>query len=450
MSSRKETSFEQAEKGMRQAFQKQAQEIIENEERFRKDYDSVKIGLEVEYPGIDENLEPLDRDTRNQIIQDLEFADTEVGGSQIEIKTDPMVMDGRDLSDIEKELRKRESAVLEKADEQNIKVLRAGTNPFVNLESIQTTDKPKYDTVPNFHDERRNGVVHSILGTRETIDPRDADMAALINSTQTNIEASDLEDAVEKANYTYMITPFLTSITTNSRFLDGKDLGINDTRMPVWERSHDTRSEQDLGTEDVKVGKIDSYYRDINDYFERVKNDDFILHEESAAMDIGIGTFWKDSRIKFSEEPENDIYDIVVESRAVSTQPTIEEEIAVHGFYTGRILYAQGNGEELMDIEKVNRNRYAAIHNGLDTKLYGTEGDLREAEEVLEEELDKAAEGLNYAGIQGEEYLDLLYNRIDEGTPADTMAEEFYRTREQGMGKEDSILKGLEKQGAIQ
>jgi gamma-glutamyl:cysteine ligase YbdK (ATP-grasp superfamily) len=121
----------------------------------------------------------------------------------------------------------------------------------------------------------------------------------------------------------------------------------------------------------------------------------------------------------------------------------------MHGFYVGRLAYSEmeqyhgEDGEELMDIEKVNRNRYAAMHNGLETKLYGTDGELRDATEVLEEELDKAEIGLEYAGIEDTGYMDLLYDRLDEGTPADLMAEGFNNARQEGLDREQALKKGL-------
>lgn len=433
-----------SEQDMREAFEQQVEELFENEELYRKDYSDVKIGLETEYPAVDNDSSPIPTELRDQVIEGLDFADVEVGGSQVEVRTDPMKPSS--LSELEKEMRLIEADLEDEASVRDVDVLRSGTHPFVDLDSIPKSNGDKYQKVPGFHDEHRNGHVQEEFGVRETIDPRNADLAAVINSTQTNIEARDFDDAVEKANYTYMISPFLSAISGNARFLDGKDTGVADSRMPIWEKSHDIRTEEQLGEKPVEAGKLESYYEDLNDYFERVKEQPFILEAEEAAMDIGIGTFWKDSRIKFKEEPENDRYDAIVESRVVSTQPTLEEEIAMHGFFVGRLVYAQEENEDLMDIEKVNRNRYTAMHNGLDEKLYDTEGVQRNAVEVLEEELGKAEQGLEYAGIDSDGFMDLLYDRLEEGVPADQMAEGFNNAREKGMDRKEAMRYGLENQ----
>ncbi|MFB6241486.1 MAG: glutamate-cysteine ligase family protein [Candidatus Nanosalina sp.] len=436
--------------GMREAFENQAQEVIENEERYRKSYSDFKIGLETEYPAVDKDLNPLDPEIRNQVIEGLDFADVEVGGAQFEVRTDPQRPDS--LQELEEEMRLIEAQLRDEAEVRDAQVLRSGTHPFIDLDSIPTTDQPKYEEVPGFHDRYRNGHVQDSFGRKETIDPRNADLAAVINSTQTNVEAPDFETAVDRANMTYMISPFMSAISVNARFVDGKDTGFADVRMPLWEKSHDIRTEEELGDEPVEAGKLESYYDDLEDYFGRVKEQPFILHEEDEALDIGIGTFWKDARIKFKQEPENDRYDAIVESRVVSTQPTIPEEVAMHGFYVGRLAYAESEeihgegGEELMDIEKVNRNRYTAMHNGLDEKLYDTEGIQRDATEVLEEELEKAEKGLEYAGIEDPGYIDMLYDRLETGTPADRMAEGFQEARDAGNSRKESLTEGLENQ----
>lgn len=438
------------EQGMREAFENQAEEVLENEERYEKSYDDFRIGLETEYPAVDEDLEPLDPEIRNQVIEGLDFADVEVGGAQVEVRTDPMRPNS--LAELEKEMRLIEQDLRDEAEVRGAEILRSGTHPFVDLDSIPTTDKPKYEEVPGFHDRHRNGHVQESFGRIESIDPRDADLAAVINSTQTNVEAPDFGTAVDRANTTYMISPFMSALSANARFVDGKDTGFSDVRMPLWEKSHDIRAEDQLGDETIEAGKLESYYEDLGGYFSRVKEQPFILHEEEAALDIGIGTFWKDSRIKFKQEPENDRYDAIVESRVVSTQPTIPEEIAMHGFHVGRLAYSEmeelhgEGGEELMDIEKVNRNRYAAMHNGLDTRLYGTDGELHDATEVLEEELEKAEIGLEYAGIEDPGYMDLLYDRLDEGTPADLMAEGFNNARQEGLDRDQALKRGLDYQ----
>lgn len=462
MSSSQQVSESEAEQAMRESFEQQVEEILESAENYEHE-STWKVGLETEYGLVDKNFRPVEHEVRDELINDLDFADVEVGGSQVELRTDPMIPES--LSDLENKLEGNESDLIDEANGLGLNLVRSGTNPFVNTSDIPISSEEKYQKVPSFYEEARHEEVQESFGCKDVIDPRNSDLAALINSTQVNVQAEGLQDAVNKANFTYMISPFLSAISGNARFLEGKDLGFDDVRMPLWEKSHDIR-DSDNFEEELDVGKLDSYFladneedeTDIENYFRRVKEQPFILNDEEkrvAAREIGIGTYWKDSRIKFNHEPEEDEYETIVESRIVSTQPSMAEEIAMHGFYIGRLAYAQNMGkieenaegtEDLMDIQKVNRNRHSAMYNGLDTKLYSMEGELKNAEEVLEAELEKAEKGLEHIEIDDQGYLDLLYDRLDEGTPSDKMAEEYYQGFEEGKSRKESLDQALSKQ----
>lgn len=439
---------------MRGAFTEQINEILENEDRYENNNEDWKIGLEVEYASVDENFNTPPRELRNNVINSFDFADFEVGATQIEMRTSPENLTS--FSSLEEQLNNREKKIAARAQEESLRILRLGTNPFVDINRVERTDKPKYEEVPNFHDEHRHPSVQQTFGRKEgeVIDPRSADIAALINSAQANVEAEGFEDATVKANFTYMISPYISALSANSQFMDHKDLGFADTRMLLWEKSHDIRSEEEIPEEPVSAGKLNEYYKDIEDYFERVREEPFILHDPDHALDIGIGTYWKDSRIKFIDDEEADKHDILVESRAMSTQPTVEEEIAMHAFYIGRLAYAQneefheGGREEKLDIKKVNRNRYSAMHKGLDTKLYTPDGELMEADEVLRREISKAKEGLEAAGIEADQkYFDVLDDRLEEGSPSSQMAEGFRQTERQEFEDEEEYRKQALKNG---
>lgn len=417
--------------------------MLDRREEYRNEGDDLKVGLEIEYAAVDEDLNPIATELRDEIIDEPEFMDVEVGGSQFELNPEPFELES--ISELEEEMSEAEQDLKSRASERDVQLIRSGTNPFVTAEEAPISNEQKYQEVPESHRERRGEHVRESFGRKETVDPRNVDMAALINSTQINVEAESLEDAVEKANYTHMISPFLTAISGNARFLERKDTGFSDLRTPLWEISHDVRD--DPSEEGLKLGRIDSYHEDIEDYFGKISDKNFILTDEKhqeEPIDVAAGTYWKDAKIKL----ERDEKSAVVEARAVSTQPTVAEDAAMHGFFLGRLAYAQENNEELMGIEKVNRNRYTAMLAGMDSKMYGSDGELAPAEEVVEEELDKAREGLDYLGLESEG-LEILYDRIERGVPADRMAEGYEKARERGKSREEALLEGLELKGGL-
>ncbi|NMI89156.1 hypothetical protein GLU26_01470 [Nanohaloarchaea archaeon] len=226
--------------------------------------------------------------------------------------------------------------------------------------------------------------------------------------------------------------------------MEQKDTGISDVRMPVWERSADLRENEDFGEEAPRAGKMGSYIgkengHDIEDYFERL-DPIYVAPDPDSALDQAIDNNWKDINIKFADDAA------LVELRPFSIQPSVREDLALSAFMMGRIAYAQDEeihgpgGEELMDIGKVNRNRYTAMHNGLGEKLYDSSGDQRQAIEVVQDELGYARKGLDRLGVDYEGFVagdndlfdEALGERIEkEKTPGDRSAERYNYLRQQ-------------------
>lgn len=417
---------------MNEKLDEQADEAMEKDgsDNFNKPQ-SINVGVETEFPLWTKEGEPVDQKTRDQLAKEFENVDIELGATQIEIGTDP-VIGLEKISDIEEAIWNVEAPLREEAEDQGVILGRYGTNPTVPLDDIQRSDKEKYIRVPNVYGKLRNADVQEVFGKNETIDPRNEGIPALLTSTQLNIQADDLEGAVEKCNIGYAVAPYVTALSANSRVLDGKDLGFDDIRMLLWETSFDVRENWD---EEPDVGRLDSYIEDFDDYIDRVRKQPRIMNDEKyqeEALDVAEGMFWKDFRIKVMEDGELSD-NILVESRQQSTQPSPAEDAAVHGFIVGRLVYAQNKGEiedeatgpeELMDIEKVNRNRYISMHNGMDGKMYNWDGELEQPEDVLSEEIEKARKGLDYVNVDDSMYLDILENRlVSNMTPSEEMIE---------------------------
>jgi len=429
------------------AFQEQVKNIEENPSRFENS-EELKVGFEVEYTLLDSDNNQASEQVRDRIKDKQEFLDSELAASVIEARTDP-VSEPDSLREFGKELRDREHRAAELAAEEGFDLLRYGTNPFPDLDEFERSgdEDSRYEMFANFLDEARNDeMVHDVFGIEESFDPRDIHYSGMIASTQTNLQAQSLGDAVEKANFGYMFAPFAEALGANARVMEQKDTGISDIRMPVWEKSADVREDEDFGSESPRAGKIDSYIgkedgHDIEDYFERLDPVYVAPDVEEApdAIDQAVMNNWKDINIKFTDDAA------LVELRPFSIQPTVQEDLALSAFMMGRIAYAQdekvhgSGGEDLLDIEKVNRNRYTAMHNGLDEKLYDSSGNQRQAVEVVQDELEYARQGLNSLGVDYENFVpgdqdlfDYTFGeRLEEGiAPGDQSAERYNELRE--------------------
>lgn len=425
------------------SFQQQVDEIVQNPSKYDNSK-ALKAGFEMEYTLLDGNNEQASEEQRDRIKERApETLDSELAASVIEARTDPVVPGS--LGELEDEMREKETLTANAASREGFDLLRYGTNPFPTVEEFERSGEEgsRYDVFASFLDENRNdGMVTDSFGEKETFDPRDIHYSGMIASTQTNLQAEGLQDAVDKANLAYMFMPYAEALGANARIIEQKDTEISDMRIPLWEASADFRSEEEFENDDTpRAGRIDSYYgkeegQDIEDYFERLDPIYIGPDVEGApdAVDQAVMNNWKDVNIKFDREGGN----ALVEMRPFSIQPSIREDLALSAFMIGRTAYAQEEDEDLMDIGLVNENRENAMYNGLDTELYDSSGDLRDAKEVLEDELDYAREGLDSLGVDYESFIDeegdifdvTLEQRLQNGqTPGDCSAEAYNRKR---------------------
>lgn len=393
---------------MQEAFWAQANEQLEN---CREEGQHIpKVGLEVEL-FLTENGSAVP----NTVLPNLPFVDQELGGFQIELLTDPVVMNS--IEDLHIELSAKESLLKENSN--GFDLIRIGAFPNMALEDIFVTDKEKYQIVPKFHDNHRENSAATVIGG---INFNKANSVSLFSATQFNIQANSLDDAIEKMNYSLMISPFIIAASGNAGVIDNKITGWNDIRMPAWEASHDTRTavEKKMNKE-TRLGLPNSYIKDINDYLQRCAAHPFILDNPQAALPIGIGLCWLDTRIKFIDDLP------IVEYRAMSTQPTAKEDIAFAMFYVGRLAYAQNTKEELMPIRQVEYNRLVAMRFGLNGNLLSEKGCLglsdMDACSAVENELYRAEKGLEMIGYQKNEvmqYTNLIRKNLEKKqTPND-------------------------------
>ncbi len=448
------TETERKESEMRLAFSGRAEEILRQESRFIKKSGNLRVGLEVEYSVLSEEFFQATELCRNQIVKsNPDFADVELGAAQLEWLTAPLYLNQEGLNALGDIFIDNEEKIKESAREQNVYLLRTGSNPFVLIPEIKRTHKAKYQQVPDYHNNNKRWGLNTKIGVDENsvVDVRDAAITALMNSVQCNLEASSFEDAIDKANRSFAIGPMAFAIAGNARFLEEKDTRIVDIRMIAWEKSHDTRSA--LETEQGRITRIGLpglYYKNLRDYFQRVSCYPFILHDPEHAFQIGIGLNWRDIRIKFIEDS------LVVEFRPVSTQPTVRENIAIMLFYLGRLQWSSYHKEPLLDLRMVEQNRDQAMHFGLDSKLW-THKDRKTkhlpAEIALNLELKRAANGLKLFGFSNKEisyYFDVLHERlVKRETPSDRLARQFYSYNSLGYSKKESLILAFNENGSL-
>ncbi len=315
----------------------------------------------------------------------------ELGASCIEIHPVPVDLTKVGFSGWLNQLKELNERLQQVAAHHGYKVGRCGTVPWADTKSLPRTKTPKYTKVPNFHNENKHRQIDAMISGVNVLD---AAIVSILNAFQFSVQCSGLSDAVDKLNRLYMISPMAVALSGNARVLGGVDTGWEDVRFEVWERSHDTRSAKDITDgKSLRVGLPNNYFWDIGDYLKEVSSYPFILEDESIALQIGIGLFWRDARIKFIKDKA------IVEFRPVSTQCTVEDEIEIAAFTIGRLIYSQSVCENLIQIPIVRVNKKQAEKNGLRGTYKGADGEPKPTYLAMLDEIKKAKMGLALSEI---------------------------------------------------
>ncbi len=416
--------MDRQEEAMLRAFRAQAAEVCARRDLFLRD-DSVVAGLESEVAVVNLGLPEEEIEARRDAMLDLDEYGAvvcELGASQIEFRTDPYDLCASN-GNFAAEYRTRYEELLQRGRREGVHILRSGSNPFYPvIGARRTLRKKKYRQVPDFQNlHRRKEQIDTghLNGVR--VDIGDASSVSLLQAFQVNVQASSLEDAVDKMNRSFMISPYLVAIAGNARFLDLTDTGMNDLRLGLWEVSHDTRTVEQLNAGmGLRIGLPEEYFGNIEGYFRRMERYPFILNDEDHALQIATGLSWLDTRVKIMRDTA------VVELRTLSTQPAVEDEIALTYFYVGRLIFSQATKEPLLPISVVRRNRQGATHRGLTARLshLSLSGGLVEepAPVAILAEMNRAKEGLSSVGIDASPWFDHLLDRLAGGTPSDRLS----------------------------
>src|SRR3989344_7474346 len=434
------------EKEMRETFDVQVQDLLASIDRFQKNGDSLKVGLESEIAIHARSSDSELVQKRDAIIADnSDFTDVELGASQIEIRTPPIdLLSTNGMSSLTGIYKQRFFNVLDSARKHGVGILRIGANPFLPTIKTPRTDKPKYRLVPDFYNRNRDPYLDTMIGLgKNQINIGDASVVSLFQSFQVNLEVNSLADACDKMNRSLAIAPYLLAFSGNARYLSNKDTRIQDTRMMSWEISHDDRTFCDTRLQDlriiswersfdvrppktddwqneIRVGLPGRYFRDMADYFQRAKSFPFILFNPKSALAISIGMTWLDTRVKFIGDSA------IVELRLPSTQPTTDEELLLMLLYVGRLRYSQEIKEPILPMNMLRENRMSAMLHGMHGSMWFFRGNSivkSSAMDGLAGELAKAKEGLSRLGLRSALNDELLEDVLRKGFPSDRLAQ---------------------------
>ena len=403
----------QIEEKMRKAFWQRAKGLSGLHESAKPTPKISNAGGEIELFLFQENG-ALATDEQKYRVLEQSNAGVELGAAAVEIHPSPVDLQKDGFDGWLHQLREEQTLVVLAAKAQSLFVGRSGTIPWVPLQKVERTNEEKYQLVPAFHDRHRSLLSPMKVGNTRL---HSASEVGGINSFQFSIQAVDAPDAVDKLQRMFLVSPFVSALSSNSRILAGNDSGWADTRFEIWRQTHDTRTARDrkMG-KTVRVGLPQKHPETLHEYLEEVSSHPFILDKPKFALEVGIGLSWRDARIKIIEDK------YVVEFRPISTQPTIEEDLALAAFSIGRILWSQKQNEQMPNINTLHQNKIAAEKFGIHSKFLTNDGLRVPIPQILLTEISHAETALKDSHIFDETAktgLEILRKRVISGITPD-------------------------------
>jgi gamma-glutamyl:cysteine ligase YbdK (ATP-grasp superfamily) len=254
-------------------------------------------------------------------------------------------------------------------------------------------------------------------------------------SIHINIQLPAGELAVRLLNKAIEVTPYLVALGAHSPLVDCRSAGYQEFRVPIWEPLFTFPNiDAQYGVNTRRTGFPDQYYRDWDDYWLDVSNKLYFSHDVERAFEINMKQFWRTVRLKPCPGKE---HDCLLELRALSTQPTLQEDAAFYLLLGGLLHDSSWNSRPLLPIDMVKKNLELASRHGLDTKLYVLDSrgiNQKSAAAIARDLLDEAVPIWKRTSSEAADIVGLLYDRVSPRTqtPASTSLHMFEHETQAG------------------
>jgi len=422
---------------MREALRSTLLRLVSDIERFERPIGSMRlVGVELETSCVRSDGHTLDQRIRDQLVEaNLSRGwQKELGAAQIELAPDPVDVTAAGGFTTLKRLILSESAHLrEELALHDARPIRMGSDPIVEVdERCRTRGVERYLLVPDFHRDNRRAGMPATIGVGHTqIRTENPTAVGACSTIQATIDCMGIKDGLDMLNASFEVGPYAVALSANARFLNGLDTGFADIRSALWETSHDVRTWGEVVTgHSTRSGLPSHYFNSVEAYAQDLFDQPSILDNPDAAIEIAVGLYWREARLKFLRHTE-ERPQLAVEFRPVSLQPTPFEDYAMIAFAVGLIHVFTTSPLPRLPLHLVQDNRWSAMVHGLRGKLWIMTEDgpkLRSGMDVLRQMIERAADGLSRLGANKEEInevREVWSDRLTDGCPSDVLFAEL-------------------------
>lgn len=309
-------------------------------------------------------------------------AKAEMHSAVIELTTDIC----EDMHKAKEEIYLLRRKLIEVADKENLLIAAAGTHPFAKWKDQNITNHPRYlEIVEEMQDAARQNLIFG-LHIHIGVESRDA--------------------GVYMMNAVRYFLPHIFALSTNSPFWDGDNTGFKSFRSKVFDKFPRTG--------------IPEYFHSLSDY------DDFVnLLVKTGCIDDGKKIWWDVRAHPYYKTIEFRICDVTLRPM---------ETLAIAALCQALVakldrLRKKNLNFRLYSRSLINENKWRAARYGLGGKLidFGREKEVA-IRNLIYEFINFVDEVVDDLGSR--EYLDYIYQMLDDGSGADRQLQVFNETKD--------------------
>jgi len=393
-------------------------------------------GFELEAWLIDETLRPVARNEEFLARFNNPLASPELASFNIEVNTEPRLLQGHIFSAMHQSLDATWRACRETARGMGIDVIMCGILPSLqdadlNLENMSCMER--YRALNREVLLRRKGkpFVLDINGVEHLrVTHHDVMLESAATSFQLHTQIN-LNQAARLYNASLILSAPMVALCANSPYLFGKDLW-DETRIPLFERAVSTGGYDaaafgpirrvTFGSGYVRESLLECFTENRDHYPVLLPVN---LDSHSATLPhlrLHNGTIWRWNRPLIGFDDAGRIH-LRIEHRVIPSGPTTLDAVANAAFYYGAaiaLVNLPTAPELLLQFDRARDNFYRAAQLGLRAQLHWLDDRPHQAGDLLYKILlPLARDGLDLLGVadsDSKEYLEIIRQRLQTGT----------------------------------
>lgn len=358
----------------------------------------------------------------------------ELAAFNFEFNSEPHRLDCRCFSDFEEELGRHWLKARNTAETLGLRPMMIGIPPtlresHLSLDTITPSERYRLLNERLFQLRGGKPLKFDIDGRDPLTMVQDHLMTeAACTSLQVHLMTSQA-DAARTYNAMQAASAAIIAVSANSPFLYGRRLW-EETRIPAFEsavnlpgpRGVDGRqaSRVTFGERYLKSSLMELFIENLDTYLPFLPMVSDSERDELVHLKLQNGTIWRWNR-PIIHAGAGQTPHLRIENRVMAAGPTVIDVIANTAFAIGLTLHlAKQDGlEERLPFELARRNFYACAKRGLGASIVWLDGDVRDAQELIRNQLAEAAElALTEAGVSAldaSHYIGIIRARARNG-----------------------------------